>query len=356
MSRISDSSKNSDSRAHFRSFANALELNLKGHPLEDEETAMERQRRQVEGLCDAEARFKKALLDSGSGQEVFERFIAFICDERRNILDARRYFRERQVRFVAEISPKLKARDWKGLSEFRYNFTFVKFVVSYLNGRIPELDELHKEIAERRNDIVEVNLPLAISRARIFYGRTPKSHLSLMDLIQSASEGLLTAVDKFTPPYTPAFRSTAMGRMHGNFIEDYSETSLHFFPVDRRKLYRANKEIGRLGGLRAVDFEALAEAVNKEAEPSEFTNAAEIADLLFAASTVGISSPYEENDNQKGSYGGVVSLDEIGIDSGRSSQPDKQYEDAQVDKVLQDSIAVLSTFERKFLAMKGVAV
>lgn len=353
MSRQSDAMKGSEARAHFRSFASSLEQQLKNYPLEDEETSMERQKRQVEDLFDAEARFKQTLLDSPFGEEVFERFITFICDERRNILDARKYFRERQVRFVAEISPNLKTRNWKGLSQFRYNYSFIKFAVEYLNGRVPELDTIFAEVAKKRNELVEVNLPLAISRSRIFVGRTPKSHLTIMDFIQSASEGLLTAVDKFTPPYTPAFRSTAMGRMHGNFIEDYSETSLHFFPVDRRKLYRANKEIGRLGGIRSVDFEALAAAVNKDAEPAEYTNAAEIADLLFAASTVAIRPPFEEGGETSGN---TVSLDESGIVANESFQPDVQYEKAQVDKVLQDSIATLTCFEKKFLAMKGVAV
>jgi len=339
----------SETKAHFRSFANSLEIELDQLPLEDE-TAIERQRRQVDGLCEAEARFKAVLIAKGLSERVYGDFVKHIIEVRGNILDARPFFRERQTTFVASISPALKQRDWLALEPFRVNYHFVKFAMSVVSD--PELVAISKEIYQKREELVKVNLPLAISRARIFFGRTPRSHLTFMDFVQIASEGLLTAIDKFTPPYTPAFRSTAIGRIHGNFIEQYSETSVHFFPIDRRKLYRANKAVGLLGGIGSVDFEKLAEVVNKDAEESERTTAAEIADLMFAASTVSTTPPNsEKEDREDGQERSGSDIEGVDFDT-----PESRYEAEELQSALSNAIQTLTVRERKLLTMKGVSL
>ena len=195
-------------------------------------------------------------------------------------------------------------------------------------------------------------MPLAISRARIFWSRTPKAHLTYMDFVQIACEGLLSAVDKFVPPYTPVFRSVAIGRMHGNFIEEYSETQLHFFPVDRRKIYRANKVIGRMGGIHNADFEELARVVNEGVEDGHRTNAIEIADLMAAASVVssdGFAVFPDGDDDSNGLAHGHLASDP-------NHRPDVQVEEAQVSSVLKSAVAELTLLERKVLRMKGITL
>jgi DNA-directed RNA polymerase specialized sigma subunit len=59
-----------------------------------------------------------------------------------------------------------------------------------------------------------------------------------MDLIQNSAEGLMVAIDKFTPPYKTVFRSTAIGRMTLNMMTDYNATLVKLPPREKRILYR----------------------------------------------------------------------------------------------------------------------
>ena len=94
---------------------------------------------------------------------------------------------------------------------------------------------------EIRNNLCEMNLPLAINRSKIFWSKIPDTHLEYMDLIQASSEGLLIAIDKFVPPFKLVFRSVAIGRMVAYMIEDNSETIIKLSPTERRILYLINK-------------------------------------------------------------------------------------------------------------------
>jgi hypothetical protein len=113
-------------------------------------------------------------------------------------------------------------------------------------------------------------MPLAIAQAKQFWHKAPSAtkdtRFSFMDFVQIAADGLMSAVDKFVLPggleANPAlirvWRAVAIGRMKGNFIEMFSETTIHFFPQDKRKLYRANKHLKEFSG--QIDFERLAVA------------------------------------------------------------------------------------------------
>ena len=215
---------------------------------------------------------------------------------------------------------------------------------------------LYRQIHALREELISTNMPLALNRARLFFSKTPASHLAYMDLVQISSEGLMSAIDKFCLPFTSTFRSVAIGRMVGNFIENYSETQLHFYPVDKRKIYRANKFAGK--HVSGIDPQKLTEEVNKDVDNAYKTNPDEIMSLMAASSCVSADT---------GTVRGIGSSD--GDDSinvpklvDRFQAPDDTRPDVRVEQ--QDALAsmytsireVLTEVERKFLRLRGVAV
>lgn len=337
---------------HFRRFAAVLKAALKSNADLDEAEVVRLQKWQIERLARLERRFRERLVTSQVGQRVYEHFIAYIRDTKRNILMARPYFRERQEVFSSTISSALERRDWRELAKYHVNHEFVQLVLALPHVKLPpSLPRLAAEIVEAREDLVLNNLPLVISRAKIFYSRTPKSHLSFMDLIQIGSLGLIAAVDKFVLPYSPVFCSVAIGRMVGNFIEWYSDTMLHFYPSDRRKIYRANKVLSQQPH-EALDFQELAEAVNapdkKGNNPKDPTNSDEIADLVAAASVVSADVRVPGEPDVPGSVARYEAPPE--------ARPDVQYEQAEVKRTLHAAMAQLPLKDRKLLRLRGVEV
>ncbi len=333
---------------HFKAFAFSLERAIARYGDISEEDVTERQKAQLERLVALEDEFRKTLIKHPWGNDVYKGFVSFICGEKRNILAARPFFRERQGVFTKSIAEALKAGNEKGLYPFNFNFQFVKFV---LRNRVwpakSKIVRLSVQIENARTELVEMNMPLAISRSRIFWNKTPKSHLEYMDFVQIACEGLIAAIDKFCLPYSPVFRSVAIGRMVGNFIEQYSETQIHFYPTDKRKLYRANKAVGRLSG-EPIDFEAMVEAVNHEVEGNHKTSAAEIADIMAASSCVSADTPATTTvEGEGGSY-----LDRFA--SAPEQQPDNLVETADAYSAIQRAMDKLEVIERKFIALRGV--
>ena len=177
-----------------------------------DEDFTQKQKRQVEALINAEKQFKKILQKDCRGHLVYKAFINFIVKD--NILAARPYFRERQSAFSSGISPAIRKGKYKRLYKFNINFPFISFCLQILpwkpGSRVRKAANL---VFKLRKELIELNMPLAISRARIFKQKTPSSHLSYMDLVQIAMEGLINAIDKFVLPYTPVFRSVIIGRL-----------------------------------------------------------------------------------------------------------------------------------------------
>jgi hypothetical protein len=124
-----------------------------------------------------------------------------------------------------------------------------------------ELARLAKQIWESREKLVERNMPLAINRAKMFWGKVPKADRELMDFVQLAAEGLISAVDKFVLPYRTVFRSVIIGRVTGNMTEASSDTLMHFYPSDKRILYKANLIIHRH---HIDDLDRVAEIINQD--------------------------------------------------------------------------------------------
>lgn len=347
-------------RQHFKVFASNLEEALKKYENQHLDISLlEKQRIQIKTLITLENKFRKELISTPKGRDVFQLFVDYIKNEKKNILAARPFFRERQTVFTAHISNCLKSGKIAPLYKFRVNYNFIDFAIKSKDwGKNNVLHKYFKQIKELRIELMEQNMPLAISQAKIFYGNTPKSHLTWMDLVQIHAAGLLVAIDKFVPPSTKGmtneeslqayrkFRAVAIGRMISDRLEEYSDTMVHFYPGDRKILYRANKLVRGLFRGMDIDFEKLAEAVNKDIEiPSQRTNPEELASLLAGASTVS-GDATAINEDWESIFDRYVDVKDF--------QESVEANDAQ--SAMSIAVSKLTLFEQKLLKLKGVCL
>lgn len=314
--------------------------------------------RQFKRLTGLEAEFRQTLIRSPYGRDTYEAFVRHICEERGNILTVRPFFRERQEVCIGPISAALKARHVQSLYQYDFNYQFVAYVMKLRPwGPQSKLRQLARQIKATRNEIMVMNMPLAISQARIFWSKAPQktqdTRFSFMDFVQLAADGLMSAVDKFVipagvdenPELLRVWRAVAIGRMKGNFIEAFSETQIHFFPQDKRKLYRANKHLKDFNG--QVDFEKLAGLVNTDLNGAGHTTASELAELMGAAAVATSTDVEETEDGHSVTERHAASPD---------WRPDNRFEKAQVNHALKAAYMTLSMTERKLLRMRGVQV
>lgn len=310
------------------------------------------QEEQVMGLMDLERKFKENILRYRQSTEIYKKFLQKVCVQNRNILSARPYFRETGVTFSKKITPCIKSGNIEELKKFDINYQFIKFIRDSWLGPFPKrADQLYQKVHAARIKLIENNLPLAINRAKLFYRKTPKSHLTLMDLIEICSMGLAAGVDKWVGKYSPVFRSVCIGRMVGNMIDSYSETMLHFYPSDKRILYKANSIKGRQG---ITDVKELTDAVNnsfkqdaKEGKsvPKGEVTVSELSALMSAASTV--SSDSTVNDEGFGVYHFTMDLTQ----DTESAMINKEATDQMLH--LAKSLPIL---HKKILRLKGIKI
>ena len=266
--------------------ANAIERNKDGTT----------QKQQFEELVTAERLFHETVLSYRISTEMYKKFIQLVRITNKNILSARPYFRESSDTFSSKITPALKTKDPEAMKAFDINFHFVKFCKDHWIGLWPKkLDAIYNRVEKARTILVQNNMPLAVNRAKIFYRKTPKAHLTFMDLIEVSAMGLCAGIDKYVGEFKKNFVGVCIGRIVGNLIDAYSETVMHFYPSDRRVLYRANSIRGRQG---IHDIEELTKAVNDsfaadllegKTAPKPVT-ASELAYLMSASSPVSSDS------------------------------------------------------------------
>lgn len=337
---------------HFAQFAKTLEKRIESYgETRSTKEFLERQKFQVEELQRLESEFRKALIRHRWGPTVYRAFVKYIREERNNILAARPFFRERAPVFTAHISKALQTSSHVSLYQFHFNYQFVLFAMRACDWpKRGKLAKLARDIESVRLALIEQNMPLAISRARIFW-RYARAHLSYMDLVQIAYDGLASGVDKYVGPYSRSFRATIIGRITGNLIEENSETMLHFFPSDRRKLYNANKALKEhIAG--DVDFQKLANDVNASGKGSYTTTPDEIASLVAAASVV--SADAQPAGTQHAEEPVTESIERFAADP--ELQPDILVEKAEARAAMFAAIERLPILERKILVLKGVSL
>lgn len=352
---------------HFRSFARILEEEIAKYEHDDDGDLLKRQKRQVENLIRLERQFRLALSKHSWGYPIYQAFMARITDPKDkggsgNVLASRPYFRERQEVCIGPICQAIKRRDVKKLQKFHINSLFVQFVMKQKRWAPgSKVTKLARAIQKQRDELVVSNMPLAISQARLFWGKAarmdPNQALSYMDFVQLASEGLMSAIDKYVLPFSSTFRSTIVQWCVGNFIEANSSTLVHFYPKDKKKLYHANKHVKRLSVDDSDDerHHKLAEKINSGVKASHRTNAEEIAQLMAAASVVSADAePPGNEERSRGGSGAVGShLDRASTDP--EHQPDNRYQDHEAHSRLHEAIQLLTPWERKVLRLRGVS-
>ncbi len=326
----------------------AIARNKAESPYKDPKTA---QKLQFEELVAAENAFRDTILKCKISSEIYKRFIQEIRLVNKNILSARPYFREASDTFSERITPILKANDPEALKVFSINFHMVKFIKDNWIGLWGKKNEaMFKRVEKARTILIENNLPLAINRAKIFYRRTTKGHLSFMDLIEISSMGLAAGVDKYVGEFKKNFIGVCIGRIVGNLIDSYSETVVHFYPNDRRILYRANSIRGRQG---INDIEELTKSVNdsfaldlsegRTAPP--VTTVTELAYLMAASSLV-------SSDSNVGEDGfGIYDFTPDSIESVETVLGRKQQLAEMA--IFANKLPILN---RKVLRLKGIAI
>jgi len=342
---------------HFKQFATVLEAVISGWDTDEDHYT--RQKRQVETLCKLEREFRNTLIRDWRGPTVYKAFVKYVRDERRNILSARPFFRERQDVFKSKIAPALRDRADKALYKFDINYSFISWVLRTRHfAPRSRVMRLAKAVGMARKELIEMNMPLAISRARVF-ARHRQQHLEYMDLVQTAAEGLIAAIDKFVLPYQKSFGAVMFGRITGDLVEANSETLVHFFPSDKRKIYTANKLVQK-----GKTFEEISEHINTEskrdsdgvidASKPNITTPDEVQQLHIAAYTISGDSPgFESTDNDSS---GIDDSPIHRFEADESWRPDVRFENAQLTSALANELKTLSLFERKLLTLKGIHV
>ena len=321
---------------------------------------------QLEKMIGLEEKFRKEIVKRGQSREIYKKFILKIMVENKNLLSSRPYFRERAAVFKSKISPAIKEAKIESLQTFHINYNLVEFIRANWLGPFPaRAQQLYDQFIEARRILIENNTPLAVNRAKIFYSKTPQSHLSLNDLIGVAFTGLISGVDKVDADMTDKFGITCVGRITGNMIGDYSETQMHFYPSDHALLYRARSLIARhkVEGHEIVRLVALINESYKEdtkngvKAPAKPVTVGELVNLLGAssfASTDAILTQTYGADNE------TMKAATLGQDSIWTDEPEPDAESALILKdsraVLVASAQILTVVERKVIKLKGVDV
>lgn len=221
------------------------------------------QQEQVELLVQLERKFKYHIQKYQQTVEIYRKFIKKFnntSEDSENILSAQPFFREKTENFN-KIAKAIKDENPEELMKYNINYQFIEFMVKNWKGNVPErARRYYDDFVQARRILIENNLPLAINRAKLFYRKTPRSHLTLLDLINICTYGLISGIDKYDGDYSKVWRSVCIGRMVGYMIEEYSKTFLKMYPSDKKILYRANALRYRL---KLEDTTELTKAVNE---------------------------------------------------------------------------------------------
>lgn len=310
------------------------------------------QKEQVEELLDAENKFKLHIMKYKASTWAYEAFWQKVCLQNKNILSARPYFRESAITFSKKITPAIKATDIETLKTFNINYQLIKFIKDNWKGKWDErMEKLFQRVFVARTKLIQNNMPLAVNRAKLFYRKTPKSHLTLIDFIGICAMGLAAGVDKWNGPYSPVFRSVCIGRMVGNMIDSYSETMLHFYPSDKRILYKAHTLRSRRGIddvkelTKAVKEAFIEDAKEGKSIPKNKIDVGELSSLMQAASIV--SADATVNDEGFGVYS--FTMDD-------KQDIEKDYIDKEATDAMLELSKRLPILHRKILRLKGVKI
>jgi hypothetical protein len=304
----------------------------------------EKQKSQVERMMELEEIFRKTINSYKQSDKIYQKFLMFIKIEKGNILMARPYFRENSKTFGEFISPAFKADDTENIKNFHINYKFIVFIIKNWRGNLPKKAvQAWDEHQLVRQKIIENSMPLAINIAMKFYKATPKNHLGLMDMISSSVSGLCTGTDKWVGPFRTVFRSVCIARMKSNIMDLYNQTSLHYFPSDKKIIYKSNLLKSRE---KIEDPELLLEAINhylKEADDKRVLKDYELNDILNGSNVCSVET---ETDDE-----GFTIYDTFVDDT---SNVEKNVAKRDALKVVLLACKELKIIEQKVIKLKGV--
>lgn len=315
------------------------------------------QQEQVELLMSLERKFQHFIQKYQQTYKIYEKFVLYITKDVGNILTAQSYFRERNTVFSSEISSIFKENNYRKIGEQKINFQLVDFIVKNWKGKLPAIpDRYYKEYIEARRILIENNLPLAINRAKLFYRKTPKMHLSLLDLIGICTDGLIVGIDKYADSeYKKRWRSVCIGRMTGFMIKEYSRTFIKMSPKNSKILYRANSLRFRL---KLDKISEITKAVNESFEieklegkpvPKLPISEVEITNLMNGSSSVSVERDQDPADGGDSFTGyGMYDIVASGDDT------EEEVSNKEVLEKISENFSSLEIMERKIIKLKGV--
>jgi hypothetical protein len=222
------------------SVAKVLEKNNNGKKLNKKEFT-KKQKAQVERMMELEEIFRKTINSYKQSDKIYYKFLIYIKRQKGNILMARPFFRENSETFGKEISPAFKEDNVEKIKKFHINYKFILFVIENWKGNIPsKAVDAWEEHQKVRKQIIENSMPMAINEAMKFYKAVPKNHTTLMDIINASISGLCIGVDKWVGPFRSVFRSVCLSRMKSNIMDIYNQTFFHYYPSDKKIIYKSN--------------------------------------------------------------------------------------------------------------------
>lgn len=335
---------------HFQNLARQIK-----DVIEDNEGSIDDQKEHVERLMQLELTFKEDIKKYPKGAEAYVKFIKYITVEVGNMLTAKSYFREIAADYT-KISEKMKNNDAKGLMIFHPNYSMIQFIVENWGGPLPKkVKSTHNKFLECRRELIENNLPLAINRAMIFYRKTPKNHLTLLDFIGICTCGLAIGIDKYVGQYTPVWRSVCIGRMVGFMIDEYSKTFIKMYPSDQKILYRTKALKYKL---QIEDIKLLTKVVNdsfyedkKLDKPCPHLPIPEetIRGLLNSSGYVSADSVSPDTNDEEG-----ISVYDYAFNEDDNVEEKVEHRDS-IRKISSMGM-YLTIIERKVIRLKGVSI
>lgn len=332
--------------------ANILKKHNNGKKLSKKEFTKQ-QKYQVEKMQKIENNFKDYINSYKQSDKIYHKFLIFIKIEKGNILTARPFFREKSATFGQKISPAFKEDDTQKLKQFNINYKFMKFIKENWKGNFPaRAEKMFKDHGELRQKIIENCMPLAINQAMKFYKSVPKDDsVTLMDMINASMAGLAIGVDKWVGPFRTVFRSVCLGRMKSNIMDLYNQTFLHYYPSDKKIIYKANLIKSKN---KIEDNTLLLQALNEYLEESgdnRVLTEFQLESILNGTSYSPIEIPDSDNDNSTGLNVKVNNYD-IYIDENSFIEEKVEKIDA-LKKVIKAS-SKLNIIEKKVLKLKGI--
>jgi hypothetical protein len=288
--------------------------------------------------------FKKVINSYKQSDKIYYKFLMHIKIEKGNILMARPFFRENSKTFGKDISPAFKEDDIQKIKQFHINYKFILFVIENWKGNIPtKAIDAWEEHQEVRRQIIENSMPMAINEAMKFYKAVPKNHTTLMDIINASVAGLCIGVDKWVGPFKTVFRSVCLSRMKSNIMDIYNQTFLHYYPSDKKIIYKSNLLKSRE---KIKDQKKLLDAVNNYLEENNDKRVLEnheLQNLLNGSSLESIEvSATEEGFSIYDTY-----IDE-------NNDTEKNIEKLDILKQALVNCENLLIIERKIIRLKGV--